>query len=65
MAKTKVHFPQYFIHYSYGNNFSERSLSKIDKRKQTSLEQLNISDCRISGKYLFDLNENLGWENLN
>ena len=37
---------------------------KIDKSNQPLLKKLNIVDCPVSGKHLFDLNQNLGWENL-
>ena len=33
--------------------------SKIDKRKQPELKHFYLSS--ISGEYLFDLNENIGW----
>ena len=39
-------------------------MSKIDKRKQSELKKLSIYHCPISGKYLFDLENNVGWPKL-
>ena len=38
--------------------------SKIDKRKQPELTDLELIGCPISGKELFDLKENVGWQKL-
>ena len=43
---------------------SEKTLSKIDKSKQPELRNLNIDYCIISGRYLFDLQNNVGWPKL-
>jgi len=45
-------------------NFSEQSLSNINKSHTPLLESLNILHCPVSGQLLFDLNHNVGWENL-
>ena len=43
---------------------SEKTLSKIDKSKQPELKMLNLNRYPISGKHLFDLENNIGWPKL-
>lgn len=47
-----------------GNDFQEQSLCKIDKQKKSLIDKLDIYHCKVSGRFLFNCSENMGWENL-
>lgn len=45
-------------------NIQEELLCHLDKQRQPLLEVLGVIGCQISGKELFNMERNLGWENL-